>query len=132
MDTFPDRSSLTSLQKFGRPNEATPSKWTSEYRDYTAPLNGAHTQPVSEQTSAPDVSSAPFVAPNGDSEPMDTNPPTGNVDAVDKTETKRAKHEGETPEERAERKRRKKEKKEKKERKKASKPAKASASEDSE
>merc|ERR1712230_273864 len=112
------------LDKYGRPNEATPAKWTSGYTDYNAPLEGPGSvaAPVTEKTSQSDVLAAPPVAPNGaDAEAMDLDetavaPPTTNGDAASLgPKEKRKKHDGETPEERAERKRRKKEKKDKKE-----------------
>ena len=121
------------LQKYGRPNEATPARWTTDYTDYNAPLEGsapgATTAPVAERTSKSEVLSAPPVAPNGETaESMDldeTAPaPVTNGDAVtikseEKEKKRKSKHEGETAEERAERKRRKKEKKEKKEKRKS-------------
>ncbi|KAI1611919.1 centromere/microtubule binding protein CBF5 [Exophiala viscosa] len=118
------------LDKYGRPNEATPAKWASEYTDYNAPLtvDGA---PVAEKTSRSDVLSAPPIAPNGetgDSMDLDdtatavehTNGDAASLGPKEKDKKrKKEKHEGETPEERAERKRRKKEKKEKKEKRKS-------------
>jgi H/ACA ribonucleoprotein complex subunit 4 len=115
------------LDKYGRPNEATPAKWTKDYTDYNASADpGTFTGPVAETTSKSDVLAAPPVAPNGasaDSMDLDdtaaatTN--SGTAAATNGTDSqkdkKRKKHDGETAEERAERKRRKKEKKEKKE-----------------
>ncbi|KAK5459582.1 centromere/microtubule-binding protein cbf5 [Exophiala xenobiotica] len=122
------------LDKYGRPNDATPAKWTSGYTDYNAPLEGSGpgsaAAPVAEKTSQSDVLAAPPVAPNGgDAEAMDLDEtaaaaPTTNGE---KKEKRKSKHDGETPEERAERKRRKKEKKEKKEKRKSG----ASKAEDS-
>lgn len=117
---------LTQIQKYGRPNEATPAKWTTEYTDYNAPLvEGTSSASVKERTSQSDVLSAPPVAPNGESAHTmsldETAPPATNGDAgvelkkEEKDKKRKSKHEGESPEERAERKRRKKEKKEKKE-----------------
>jgi H/ACA ribonucleoprotein complex subunit 4 len=120
------------VQKYGRPNEATPAKWNSEYKDYDAPADGTTPQPVTAKTAKEDTSSAPSVAPNGTSEAMEVDEPKANGEK--EKEKKRKRHEGETPEEKAERKRRKKEKKEKKEKKaakKASKGAEASETEDS-
>lgn len=106
------------LQKYGRPNEATPAKWNAEYKDFNAPLEyvGAANQPKVEPKAEP--------APNGghaeaeSAEKLATvsqpSPPTQDGDSK-----KRKRHEGETPEERAERKRKKKEKKEKRKSKKA-------------
>lgn len=94
------------LDKYGRPNEATPAKWNTDYKDFNAPLEGTTAAPVAETTSAADVAAAPAVAPvveNGDV------PMAGADDSK-----KRKRHEGETAEEKAERKKKKKEKKEKK------------------
>ncbi|OKL61943.1 Centromere/microtubule-binding protein cbf5 [Talaromyces atroroseus] len=94
------------LDKYGRPNEATPAKWQSTYKDYNAPLEeGAAAQPAEKAEEVPAPSSPP-----------------SKMDIEEETkddEKKKRKHEGETPEERAERKRKKKEKKEKKERRKS-------------
>ncbi|KAI9847804.1 MAG: centromere/microtubule-binding protein cbf5 [Sclerophora amabilis] len=114
------------LDKYGRPNEATPSKWNAEYRDFNAPINGSVSHPIAETTSQQDVLSAPPVPP------VDASM----TDLADNTiengdSKKRKRHEGETAEEKAERKRKKKEKKEKKEKRK-SKSKKGDESEDSE
>lgn len=93
------------LDKYGRPNEATPAKWNSEYKDFHAPLEGTVAAPVAEVTSAADVAAAPAV------EPVDAD--VSMISAGDDSK-KRKRHEGETAEEKAERKRKKKEKKEKK------------------
>lgn len=115
-------------QKYGRPNEATPAKWQSEYKDYNAPADGTNAQPVAETTAKEEVLSAPPVAPNGTLDAMEVDEPKANGEKA----KKRKRNEGETPEERAERKRKKKEKKEKKAAKKASKDGgKASESEES-
>lgn len=87
------------LDKFGRPNDATPAKWNSEYKDYSmtdgaAPAATATTQKPAEEKM--------------DIEPKEATP------AADEGDKKRKKHEGETAEEKAERKRRKAEKKAKK------------------
>ena len=103
------------LDKYGRPNENTPAKWNSEYKDFNAPngdvSGGATAQPPAQITSTKDVTDAPPAksaspsAPAGDvAEPEEAN--------GDKSK-KRKKHDGETAEDKAERKRRKKEKKEK-------------------
>ena len=119
------------LQKYGRPNEATPAKWQSEYRDFNAPAEGTTIQPVAETTAKEDVLSAPPEAPNGDSEAMEVDGSTAAPEPANGTDDKKRKrHEGETPEEKAERKKRKKERKEKKEAKKAKKAAKAESSEE--
>jgi H/ACA ribonucleoprotein complex subunit 4 len=87
------------LDKYGRPNEATPAKWNSEYTDYNAPLGQA-----AATTAAAGPAPAADVGDAGDAN-----------DAGDAAErTKRKRHEGETAEEKAERKRKKAERKEKK------------------
>ena len=107
--------SLTLLQKYGRPNEATPAAWQASYKDFNAPLNaavsnseGTAAAPPALTTRSEDVLAAPAVAPTGE---VEVDPVTKNGNG----EKKRKKHEDESPEERAERKRKKKEKKEKKE-----------------
>lgn len=99
------------LDKFGRPNEATPAKWTSEYRDFTmadasaaadaaAPLEKAEERTVTKKEVVAAEAAAAAEEEEGEKK-------------------KRKKHEGETAEEKAERKRRKAEKKAAKEAKKA-------------
>ena len=113
------------LDKYGRPNEATPSKWNAEYTDFNAPLeNGLVKAPVKQ--------AEPSAATGGDA--MDTEvsetviKDESQSQAVDDGDTKKRKrHEGESPEEKAERKRKKKEKKEKRK----SKDTKIEADEDS-
>ncbi|PQE10845.1 centromere microtubule-binding cbf5 protein [Rutstroemia sp. NJR-2017a BBW] len=100
------------LDKYGRPNEATPAKWNAEYKDFNAPLSaedGTVAAPVAETTSKSDVAAAPAVAPVDADVSTITNGDDGK---------KRKRHEGETAEEKAERKRKKKEKKAKRESKK--------------
>jgi H/ACA ribonucleoprotein complex subunit 4 len=88
------------LDKFGRPNDATPAKWSSEYKDYNAPSGdaaaaAAAVTPVAkvvEETTVTEVIAAEPAAEEGDKK-------------------RKKKHEGETAEEKAERKRRKAEKK---------------------
>ena len=41
------------LDKYGRPNEATPAAWKSDYKDYNAPLED---QPAAAPAAAADVS----------------------------------------------------------------------------
>lgn len=97
-------------QKYGRPNEATPAKWQSTYKDYNAPLEeGAVAQPASEPVQKEEDVPAPSSPPSK----------VEVEESKDDEKKKRKRHEGETPEERAERKRKKKEKKEKKERRKS-------------
>lgn len=93
------------LDKFGRTNEATPSKWTQSYTDYGAAADAA----------APASTSAPAVeAPSPEKKAVEAE-----EKSADEDNKKRKKHEGETAEEKAERKKLKKEKKEKREKKKA-------------
>ena len=95
------------LDKFGRPNDATPAKWTSEYKDFSAPADASAAAeaaaPPTPQKAAEDVQME------------------GTSDSPAAEDKKRKKHDGETAEEKAERKRRKAEKKAKKEAKKAAK-----------
>ncbi|KFY10476.1 hypothetical protein V492_04996 [Pseudogymnoascus sp. VKM F-4246] len=102
------------LDKYGRPNEATPAKWNTEYKDFNAPLEGA-------------PAAAP--APAEEEPTVDADVSMVTVDDED-NDKKRKRHEGETAEEKAERKKKKKEKKEKKEKK--SKKEKKDESDDSE
>ena len=103
------------LDKYGRPNEATPAKWNTEYKDFNAPLEGTSAAPVAEVTSKEDVAAAPAVPAIDADVSMITN-------GEDEGNKKRKRHEGETAEEKAERKRKKKEKKEKKAKKEGKKP----------
>lgn len=126
------RGNTNGMQKYGRPNEATPAKWKSDYEDFNAPLDGTVAAPRDETTSKEDVLAAPAVAPtNGDVSLPDAPAVGGAGDSGSDSTKKRKRHEGETHEERAARKQRKKEKKEKKEKKKAKKSAKGEVEEDS-
>jgi H/ACA ribonucleoprotein complex subunit 4 len=88
------------LDKYGRPNEATPAQWNNEYKDFNAPLEApSSTVPISSAVAVVEAADVSVIS-NG----------TG----VGDSSRKRKRHEGETAEERAERKRKKKEKKEKK------------------
>jgi H/ACA ribonucleoprotein complex subunit 4 len=97
------------LDKYGRPNEATPAKWNTEYKDFNAPLEGdpRSSQTVTETTFKDDVEAAPAIPAIGADVSMISN-------GVSESGKKRKRHDGETAEEKAERKRKKKEKKEKK------------------
>ena len=99
------------LDKYGRPNEATPAKWNNEYKDFNAPLDGSAAAPVAESTSTEDVAAAPAIPPSSVTLEADVSMISNGVSESGK---KRKRHEGETAEEKAERKRKKKEKKEKK------------------
>jgi len=98
------------LDKYGRPNEATPAKWNNEYTDFNAPLEGTTAAPVAQITSAKDVAAAPAIPAIEAPSPA----PAVSNGVEDDSSKKRKRHEGETTEEKAERKRKKKEKKEKK------------------
>lgn len=89
------------LDKYGRPNEATPAQWNNEYKDFNAPLEAS-------SSAAPAASSAVTAVEAADVSTI------SNGAGVEDSSKKRKRHEGETAEERAERKRKKKEKKEKK------------------
>lgn len=100
------------LDKYGRPNEATPAKWNNEYKDFNAPVDGLAAAPIAETTSTEDVATAPAI-PSSSATVAD--PDASMVsNGVGESGKKRKRHEGETAEEKAERKRKKKEKKEKK------------------
>lgn len=117
------------LDKYGRPNEATPKQWTTEYTDYNVPngdaLAGTASVPLrAGKTDPTDVAAAPAIPPApeaGDEEDEEMEKVADEGAAVKEgadmnvSGSKRKKNEGETPEERAERKRRKKEKRERKE-----------------
>lgn len=92
------------LDKFGRPNDATPAKWTSEYKDFSASDAAA-----AAAAAAPATTSIP-VHPSK-SEQADDKMADAEAPAADEDKKKRKKHDGETAEEKAERKRRKAEKK---------------------
>lgn len=112
---FPPHTANHWLQKYGRPNEATPAKWNAGYTDFNAPLdtNGTVAAPVKvDKTEPEDVKAAPPIPPTDGEATIAEATPAANG------EKKRKSHDDETPEERAERKRRKKEKKEKKEKRK--------------
>ncbi|KAI9746483.1 MAG: centromere/microtubule-binding protein cbf5 [Claussenomyces sp. TS43310] len=96
------------LDKYGRPNEATPAKWNAEYKDFNAAVDGSSAAAVAETTTTSDVAAAPAIPPVDADMSLVSN---GDEDAA----KKRKRHDGETAEEKAERKRKKKEKKAKKE-----------------
>jgi H/ACA ribonucleoprotein complex subunit 4 len=97
------------LDKYGRPNEATPATWKSEYKDYNAPSDEASATPTSKEVtmtdSQPTVPAAESPAP---------------AEEEKEESKKRKKHDGETAEEKTERKRLKAEKKAAKKAKRAS------------
>jgi H/ACA ribonucleoprotein complex subunit 4 len=104
------------LDKFGRPNEATPAAWTTSYKDYGAPAGEDGTTealPTGDVT----MSEAPAVAIGTPAPSADK---AAETSAADEDSKKRKKHEGETSDEKAERKRLKAEKKAAKKAKRAS------------
>ncbi|KAF4469869.1 Centromere microtubule-binding cbf5 [Fusarium albosuccineum] len=101
------------LDKFGRPNDATPAKWTSEYKDFSANDTSA--------AAAAAAPSTPAKASENEDTQMEEASASSPAAADDGKDKKRKKHEGETAEEKAERKRRKAEKKAAKAAKKAAK-----------
>lgn len=96
------------LDKYGRPNEATPAKWTDSYTDYHAPTTGPQATPRPTEATPAELPQA--VAPAA----VVADTPQKTPKEKDADGKKRKKHDGETPEEKAERKRRKAEKKAKK------------------
>lgn len=101
------------LDKYGRPNEATPAKWNNEYKDFTAPPEEGAVAIASHPK--PEATSAAITTALA---PTDGNA-ANDDDDDEKTDKKRKRHDGETAEEKAERKRKKKEKKAKRESKKS-------------
>ena len=89
------------LDKYGRPNDATPVQWNNEYKDFNAP-------PEAQSSSALAASAAVATFEAADVSTI------SNGTVAEDSSKKRKRHEGETAEEKAERKRKKKEKKEKK------------------
>ncbi|KAJ5043041.1 uncharacterized protein L3040_004429 [Drepanopeziza brunnea f. sp. 'multigermtubi'] len=100
------------LDKYGRPNEATPAKWNTDYKDFNAPLEGGEA-PASSAMVAPETPAKTAAAVSSTAAS-----PAGDVSMIsngaEESGRKRKRHEGETAEEKAERKRKKQEKKEKK------------------
>src|SRR4051794_5416867 len=94
------------LDKFGRPNEATPAKWNQSYKDFNEPADApASTEAAAEATPR---------RPEREAEPVSEKKAEPAAEEESDKKKRKTKHEGETPEEKAERKRQKKEKKEKK------------------
>lgn len=93
------------LDKFGKPNESTPAKWTESYTDYSA----TDAQPEATRPTEAQSSELPQAVA-----PAEVVAETPKASKDDNESKKRKKHAGETPEERAERKKRKAEKKAKK------------------
>ncbi|XXG99924.1 hypothetical protein Hte_006265 [Hypoxylon texense] len=99
------------LDKYGRANEATPAKWSAEYKDFSAPAptDSAAPAPAADVT----MTEAPAAAQQDTTSAL---APTSTED----DKKKRKKHDNETAEEKAERKKRKAEKKAAKQAKRAS------------
>jgi len=97
------------LDKYGRPTEATPDKWNTEYKDFNAPLDGS--APVPQIKDKEEEAAKPESSPAPSATAADVSMISNGVEDGGK---KRKRHDGETAEEKAERKRKKKEKKEKK------------------
>lgn len=113
------------LDKFGRPNDSTPAKWTSEYKDYSATDASAAAAAAAPAAPATPAAATPAKKVADDNKMEISTPATEDGD-----KKKRKKHEGETPDEKAERKRRKAEKKAAKAAKKDKKAAKGEAASD--
>lgn len=97
------------LDKFGRPNDSTPAKWTTEYKDFS----------MTDASTAAAAAAPPTPAKKVVEE--ETKMEISATATEDGDKKKRKKHDGETPDEKAERKRRKAEKKAAKATKKAAK-----------
>lgn len=93
------------LDKYGRPNEATPAKWNTDYKDFNAPLDGSAPAGAAGETATATKEITATPAVDADVSMISNAADDGK---------KRKRHDGETAEEKAERKRKKKEKKEKK------------------
>ncbi|KAK7749443.1 centromere/microtubule-binding protein cbf5 [Cytospora paraplurivora] len=93
------------LDKYGRPNEATPAKWTDSYTDYSG--NGQAAPEKATEAASAELPKAVAPAAIAAEAPKEET----KEESKDK---KRKKHDGESAEEKAERKRRKAEKKAKK------------------
>jgi H/ACA ribonucleoprotein complex subunit 4 len=100
------------LDKYGRPNDATPAKWSSGYQDYSMTDASAAAAAAAPAAPAKTVEETTVTK-------MEIVPSSPAADDADNK--KRKKHDGETAEEKAERKRRKAEKKAAKAAKKAAK-----------
>ncbi|KAF2275172.1 putative rRNA pseudouridine synthase [Westerdykella ornata] len=101
------------LDKFGRPNEKTPAKWNSEYKDYSGNGDAPAAITMGETTSTAEVLAAPPIPPTGVE-----NGELAVTETPEKSKKRKSRDDDETAEDKAERKRKKQEKKEKKEKKK--------------
>jgi len=116
------------LDKFGRPNEKTPAKWNTEYKDFNRTDDGA-SLPVAQTTSSSEVLAAPAIPPTGISSAEQAEAEV-EMEVDGKNSKKRKSRDGddESPEDKAERKRKKKEKNAEKAAKKDKKKSKAADS----
>jgi len=96
------------LDKYGRPNESTPSQWKKTYTDFNTPADSDLKVIEAGEDEKPDV---------GRIDVEMTAPAEFDGEKEDSSDKKKKRKSGETEEERAERKKKKKEKKEKKEKK---------------
>ncbi|KAH8725220.1 centromere/microtubule-binding protein CBF5 [Phaeosphaeriaceae sp. PMI808] len=103
------------LDKFGRPNEKTPAKWNTEYKDFNRTDDGTSLV-VAQTTSTSEVLAAPAIPPTGltSAEQVEAESAMDIDSKSNKKRKSRGDDEEEAPEDKAERKRKKKEEKEKK------------------
>ncbi|KAH4845566.1 H/ACA ribonucleoprotein complex subunit CBF5 [Parastagonospora nodorum] len=107
------------LDKYGRPNEKTPAKWNTEYKDFNR-VEGESSAPVAQITSSAEAPAVPEAEAEAGAA-MD-------VDSKSSKKRKDRDEDDETPEEKAERKRKKKEEKAAKKAKKEKRKSKAADS----
>ncbi|KAF2263925.1 putative rRNA pseudouridine synthase [Lojkania enalia] len=118
------------LDKFGRPNEKTPAKWNTEYKDYNVTATPGDVT-MTETTSAVEVAATLATPSVGITTQEEAEAGATMVAEVSEKSKKRKSRGDEGAEDEAERKRKKKEKKEKKKAEKEAKKAKKSKAEDS-
>lgn len=100
------------MQKFGRPNDKTPAKWNTEYKDFNRTDVDGASVPLAQTTSTSDVLAAPPVAPTGENEAeAEVNGASDGEEKKSKKRKSRGDAEEEADEDKAERKRKKKEEK---------------------
>ncbi|KAL8656527.1 MAG: hypothetical protein Q9210_000164 [Variospora velana] len=100
------------LDKYGRPNEATPAKWNAEYTDFGAPAGPDKIEPASVSKEMPQAPTVEADAESASAGAQNVQAAQSEAPAKDGESKKRKRHDDEKPEQRAERKRKKKEKKE--------------------
>ncbi|KAL9014848.1 MAG: hypothetical protein Q9173_000515 [Seirophora scorigena] len=101
------------LDKYGRPNEATPAKWNAEYTDFGAPAEPIKIEPASGRKEMPQAPTVEADAESASAGMQNVQAAQSEAPAEDGESKKRKRHDDETPEQKAERKRKKKERKEK-------------------